>query len=74
MWKFDRERQALPGGGHIIYHDSTLNDWYFLTGNKVPTNYFGPDDAIVVYRPGASSTMSWSRDPTYDPPTRNINP
>lgn len=74
LWKLDRERQALPGAGHIAYYDTWLQDWYFLNGSRVPTNYFAPDDGIVIYRPGATTDLTWTNKILYQAPTPRMSP
>lgn len=74
MWKWDGQNQVLPD---YIVHWPSMGGWVSLTTMKpVKTNYFMPDDAIVIVRPNAQSPMSWTLPTTnfYNSPTIRMNP
>lgn len=75
LWKFDRNRQLVPDGK--IWFKTTDQTWRFDTGGingaLVPTNYFKPDDAVVIWR-RAAPTMTWTNQFHYPIPTRDMKP
>lgn len=75
LWKYDRNRQLVPDGK--IWFKTTDQTWRFDTGGingaLVPTNYFKPDDAVVIWRRTASA-MTWTNIFHYPIPTRDMKP
>ncbi|MCO5044277.1 MAG: hypothetical protein M9935_03215 [Kiritimatiellae bacterium] len=75
LWKYDRNNQRVPNGK--IWFKTTDQTWRFDTGGingaLVPTNYFKPDDAIVIWR-RASGPMTWTNHFHYPQPTRDMKP
>jgi uncharacterized repeat protein (TIGR01451 family) len=73
MWKYDRASQKVP---NVIWYRTTDQTWRFnSTGYpEVPTNYFSPNDAIVIQTRRATHDIIWTNRPWYNPPTRDMNP
>ncbi len=74
VWKYNRSAQLVPDGK--IWYRTSDQTWRFDNGptfTLVPTNYFRPDDAIVIQR-RASSPMVWTNLFNYTPPTRDMKP
>ena len=75
LWKFSRSQQLVPDGK--IWFKTSDQTWRFdaggVNGALVPTNYFKPDDAIVIQR-RAPTPMVWTNKPNYPVPTRDMNP
>jgi uncharacterized repeat protein (TIGR01451 family) len=74
LWKYDRVNQLVPNGK--IWFRTSDNTWRFDNGptfTLVPTNYFRPDDAVVIRRV-ATTPMTWTNSPTYPAPTRDMKP
>ncbi len=75
LWKYDRQNQRVPDGK--IWFKTTDKTWRFDTGGingaLVPTNYFKPDDAIVIWR-RATGSMTWTNHFHYPQPTRDMKP
>ncbi len=72
LWKFDRESQMVEDG--IIYYNTTQSRWLFYNGQPVPTNYFSPDDGIVIHTFKSTSDLSWTNKILYPIPTRKMSP
>ena len=75
IWSLNRETQkANPEA----WYDSSTGRWRLnITPSfpDVPTNYFGPDDAIVIHKPATHSTpWTWIVPVLHTPPTKNISP
>lgn len=73
IWKFDRETQQVP---NIIWYDTGDSTWRFTSSGypTVPDNYFGPDDAIVVYTRSSGSTITHTNSILYSLPTKEMTP
>lgn len=75
LWKYDRNRQLVPDGK--IWFKTTDQTWRFdaggVNGALVPTNYFKPDDAIVIWR-RATGSITWTNIYHYPQPTRDMKP
>jgi len=71
LWKFDRETQQ---SGKPIYYRTTDSTWRFTTGELVPTNYFSPDDAIVIQLHNSDTSLTWTNRILYPIPTRDMSP
>ncbi|HMP74133.1 MAG TPA: hypothetical protein PKE55_12800 [Kiritimatiellia bacterium] len=73
MWKFDRYGQKVPD---VIWYRTTDQSWRFNRDGfpEVPTNYFSPNDAIVIQTRRSTSDIVWTNRPMYNPPTRDMNP
>ncbi len=75
IWSLNRETQrANPEA----WYDTSTGRWRLnITPSfpDVPTNYFGPDDAIVIHKPAGHSTpWTWIIPVLHSPPTKNISP
>lgn len=73
LWKYDRANQVVS---NIIWFRTSDNTWRFTHPGSfplVPTNYFRPDDAVVIRRI-ATTPMTWTNRLTYPVPTRDMNP
>lgn len=79
MWKYDRSSQQVP---NLIWldtgdtSDGPDGTWKFTSSGypKVPDNYFGPDDGIVIKTRQSTSDLSLTNDLLYTLPNKNINP
>ncbi len=75
VWKFDRAQQLVPDGK--IWFKTSDQTWRFdaggVNGALVPTNYFRPDDAVVIQR-RAPTPMTWTNTLNYAVPTRDMKP
>lgn len=75
LWKYDRNQQLVPDGK--IWFKTSDQTWRFdaggVNGALVPTNYFKPDDAVVIWR-RASTPMTWTNRFHYAQPTRDMKP
>ena len=75
IWSLNRENQQ-----------STLDCWLDTSGTPtwrlnqtpsfpaVPTNYFNPDDAVVIRTSPTNSNWAWTNKLLYPIPTRNMTP
>ncbi len=74
IWKFNRAGQAQ---GTPVWYRTSDHTWRLTSGGfpLVPTNYFAPDDGLVItlYNSG-SGLLTWTNRFTYTPPTRDMNP
>ncbi len=71
MWKFNKDLQVPDK--YVIYSD-WYGDWVTAGGLPIPTNYFGPDEGIVIMRPNTDEMMVWTNNLIYSDPTRDISP
>ena len=74
VWKFNRSAQVLATP---VWYKTSDQTWRLTSTGfpLVPTNYFAPDDALVIVtQPTTSPPMSWTNRFRYTPPTRDINP
>lgn len=72
LWKYDRPSQVAP---RVIYFNTVSNAWLFTSDNvRVPTNWFRPDDAVVVQTRKSASNLTWTNYFHYPTPTRDVNP
>ena len=60
--------------GEVIYCAASNGMWYFTKGGLVPTNYFKPNDILVIVEQseGVGNSWEWTYHPTnfYELPTR----
>ena len=75
IYTWDTTNKAVRSDTYI--YCNTNNQWRFTSGagtTPVPTNYFKPNDVIVIQslNGGLGNTWEWSYHPTnfYNPPTR----
>ncbi len=75
IWSLDRISQRAKAD---VWYDAKTGRWRLnITPNfpNVPTNYFGPDDALVFYQPtNKTSGWTWTLPRPYSPPTKNMTP
>ena len=75
IWSLNRISQR---GNADVWYDANTGKWRLnITPNypDVPTNYFGPDDALVLHQPTNKTTgWTWTLPRPYSPPTKNMTP
>ena len=73
IWKLDRASQTVP---QTLWYDTDDSLWKFTSSGypSVPTNYFKPDDAIVIWTRKSSSSLSLTNQILYDLPTKGMSP
>lgn len=71
--RFNRNGQQA---GVDVWYRTSDSSWRLASsGNPVcPTNYFQPDDAIVIWTVKSSSSWVWTPPIPYSLPTRNMTP
>ena len=80
----DRIRKFTRGAGQDgfgqagtdVWYDTASSKWRLaVTGNpECPANYFGPDDAIIIWTVKSSTPWTWTNKMLYTPPAKNMNP
>ena len=74
IWKFNRAGQVM---GTPVWYKTSDQTWRLTSGGfpLVPTNYFAPDDGLVIVtQPAAALPITWTNRYRYTPPTRDVNP
>ncbi len=69
--KWNRQTQAADMD---VWYNTTLGKWVYANGTDVPTNYFGPDDAIIIWTRKSTGYWYWTNRILYPYPNKNINP
>jgi len=73
IYTIDTTIKDAPNG-EVIYCAASNGMWYFTKGGLVPTNYFKPNDVLVIVEQseGVGNSWEWTIHPTnfYDLPTR----
>ena len=73
IWKFNRAGQAIASPVWYKTGDST---WRLVSSGfpLCPTNYFAPDDGLVLVLHSGTTNITWTNRFTYSIPTRDMNP
>ena len=73
IWKFNRAGQAIA---QPVWYRTTDSSWRLTSANfpLCPTNYFAPDDGLVITIYSGTGDVVWTNRFTYATPTRDMNP
>lgn len=73
IWKFNRAGQAIA---QPVWYRTSDSTWRLTSSGfpLVPTNYFAPDDGLVITIYNGTGDVIWTNRFTYSAPTREMNP
>ncbi len=73
IWKFNRAGQAIASP---VWYKTSDSTWRLVSSGLplCPTNYFAPDDGLVLVLHSGTTNVTWTNRFTYSIPTRAMNP